>query len=99
MQQYHITGMSCDACRAHVEKAVSAVPGVESCSVNLLTNSMGVEGSASPDIIIAAVDKAGYGASPKNQRSVRLTQSPNVQSSKAVIFDDTPSTDLIFAQE
>ena len=66
MQQYHITGMSCDACRAHVEKAVSAVPGVESCSVNLLTNSMGVEGSASPDIIIAAVEKAGYGASPKN---------------------------------
>ena len=63
MEQYDVTGMSCAACQAHVEKAVSKVPGVESCSVSLLTNSMGVEGSASPDDIIKAVEDAGYGAS------------------------------------
>lgn len=64
MQQYTVTGMSCAACSAHVEKAVSAVPGVESVSVSLLTNSMAVEpGSAAPDAIIAAVKAAGYGAS------------------------------------
>ena len=65
MTQYRITGMSCAACSARVEKAVSAVPGVTSCSVNLLTNSMGVEGSADPESILAAVKKAGYGASLK----------------------------------
>ena len=65
MEQYNVTGMSCAACSARVEKAVSQVPGVTSCSVSLLTNSMGVEGSASPREIIAAVENAGYGASPK----------------------------------
>ena len=60
-----MTGMSCAACSARVEKAVSKVPGVTSCSVSLLTNSMGVEGSASPEAVIAAVEEAGYGASPK----------------------------------
>ena len=65
MKQYNVTGMSCAACSARVEKAVSAVPGVETCAVSLLTNSMGVEGSASPSDIIAAVEAAGYGASPK----------------------------------
>ena len=65
MEQYNVTGMSCAACSARVEKAVSAVSGVTSCSVSLLTNSMGVEGSASPDAIIAAVQNAGYGASVK----------------------------------
>ncbi|MBQ1292225.1 MAG: heavy metal translocating P-type ATPase, partial [Lachnospiraceae bacterium] len=65
MDQYTVTGMSCAACQARVEKAVSAVEGVTSCSVSLLTNSMGVEGSADPAQIIAAVENAGYGAAPK----------------------------------
>ena len=65
MKQYNITGMSCAACSARVEKAVSAVPGVDACSVSLLTNSMGVEGSADEQSIIAAVKAAGYGASLK----------------------------------
>ena len=65
MKQYQVTGMSCAACSARVEKAVSKVPGVSSCSVSLLTNSMGVEGTASPAEIIAAVEEAGYGASEK----------------------------------
>ncbi|WP_456080313.1 heavy metal translocating P-type ATPase [Mogibacterium diversum] len=62
MDKYNITGMSCAACQAHVEKAVSKVPGVESVSVSLLTNSMGVEGSASSEAIVKAVEDAGYGA-------------------------------------
>ena len=65
MRQYKVTGMSCAACSARVEKAVSKVPGVTSCSVSLLTNSMGVEGTAAPAEIIAAVEEAGYGASEK----------------------------------
>ncbi|HIY55884.1 MAG TPA: heavy metal translocating P-type ATPase [Candidatus Dorea merdavium] len=65
MKQYQVTGMSCAACSARVEKAVSQVEGVESCSVSLLTNSMGVEGTASPEAVIAAVEAAGYGASEK----------------------------------
>ena len=60
MTQYNVTGMSCAACSARVEKAVSRVPGVTSCSVSLLTNSMGVEGTASPQEIVAAVQNAGY---------------------------------------
>ena len=66
MEQYNVTGMSCAACSARVEKAVKKVPGVTSCSVSLLTNSMGVEGAASPAAIISAVQEAGYGASPKS---------------------------------
>ena len=65
MEQYTVTGMSCTACSARVEKAVKAVPGVTSCSVSLLTNSMGVEGTASASAIVKAVQEAGYGASPK----------------------------------
>ncbi len=65
MKQYSVTGMSCAACSSRVEKAVGSVPGVTSCSVSLLTNSMGVEGDASPEAIIAAVEHAGYGASVK----------------------------------
>lgn len=65
MEQYIVTGMSCAACSARVEKAVSEVEGVTSCSVSLLTNSMGVEGTASSSAIIQAVEEAGYGASPK----------------------------------
>ena len=65
MEQYIVTGMSCAACSSRVEKAVSKVEGVTSCSVSLLTNSMGVEGTASPEAIIQAVETAGYGASKK----------------------------------
>ena len=65
MQQFDVTGMSCAACSARVEKAVSAVPGVTSCSVSLLTNSMGVEGTAEVSAIVAAVEASGYGARPK----------------------------------
>ena len=69
MEQYTVTGMSCAACSARVEKAVSAVPGVTSCSVSLLTNSMGVEGTASAEAVISAVQAAGYGASLKGAPS------------------------------
>ena len=69
MEQYTVTGMSCAACSARVEKAVSKVPGVTSCSVSLLTNSMGVEGTASETDIIAAVTEAGYGARKKGAAS------------------------------
>ncbi|MBO7517032.1 MAG: cation transporter, partial [Spirochaetia bacterium] len=69
MEQYIVTGMSCAACQARVEKAVSKVPGVESCAVSLLTNSMGVEGTASAEDIIKAVENAGYGAKPKKASS------------------------------
>ena len=77
MVQYSVTGMSCAACSARVEKAVSKLPGVTSCSVSLLTESMGVEGTASPESVIAAVEAAGYGASLKGQKqAARPTQAP-----------------------
>lgn len=69
MKKYNVTGMSCAACSARVEKAVSSVPGVTSCSVNLLTNSMGVEGTASENEIIRAVEDAGYGASAAGKKA------------------------------
>ena len=68
MEQYHVTGMNCAACSARVEKAVTKVPGVTSCSVSLLTNSMGVEGTAESSAVIEAVKAAGYGASLKNAK-------------------------------
>ena len=76
MEQYNVTGMSCAACSTRVEKAVSKVPGVTSCSVSLLTNSMGVEGTASPHDIINAVEQAGYGASLKgaNKEQVSISE-------------------------
>lgn len=70
MEQYNVTGMSCAACSARVEKAVNKVPGVTNCSVSLLTNSMGVEGTALPEDIIKAVEEAGYGASLKGQEGI-----------------------------
>lgn len=73
MEQYNVTGMSCAACSARVEKAVTGVPGVNSCSVNLLTNSMMVDGTASSQEIIDAVVKAGYGATPKKQNTNTAT--------------------------
>lgn len=75
MEQYTVTGMSCAACSARVEKAVSGVKGVSSCSVSLLTNSMGVEGTASAENIIAAVREAGYDASPKGKHEQSLRSS------------------------
>ena len=77
MEQYNITGMSCAACSTRVEKAVSKVPGVTACSVSLLTNSMGVEGTASPQAIIQAVEEAGYGASPKQKAGAAAAPSPD----------------------
>ena len=69
MEQYIVTGMTCAACQSRVEKAVSKVPGVTACSVSLLTNSMGVEGTAAPETVIKAVEAAGYGASRKGTRA------------------------------
>ena len=77
MEQYNVTGMSCAACSARVEKAVSKVPGVSGCSVSLLTNSMGVEGTAAPKDIIAAVEAAGYGASLKHRERAGKAVSPD----------------------
>ena len=74
MKQYNVTGMSCAACSARVEKAVNSVPGVTSCSVSLLTNSMGVEGDVSDSEIIKAVKDAGYGASPKGGTSSKKSK-------------------------
>ena len=73
MEQYNVTGMSCAACSARVEKAVSGVPGVTSCSVNLLTNSMGVEGTANPSKIVEAVEAAGYKAEQKRAGSKKVS--------------------------
>lgn len=87
MEQYQVTGMSCAACSTRVEKAVSHVPGVTSCSVSLLTNSMGVEGSASPQDIIKAVEEAGYGASPKGADS---QQSSASQAAEALADHEIP---------
>lgn len=74
MKQYNVTGMSCAACSARVEKAVNGVPGVTSCSVSLLTNSMGVEGTADPSAVIEAVSNAGYGAALKENNHQHNTQ-------------------------
>ena len=76
MEQYNVTGMSCAACSARVEKAVSKVPGVTACSVSLLTNSMGVEGTAAPAQVIAAVQQAGYGASLKGAAQTQAAPDP-----------------------
>ena len=91
MKQYNVTGMSCAACSARVEKAVSGVPGVTACSVSLLTNSMGVEGTASPDEIIRAVEAAGYGASPKGaEKKTASGDSPAWADAEALKDRETP---------
>lgn len=77
MEQYNVTGMSCAACQARVEKAVSQVAGVDSCAVSLLTNSMGVTGTASPEAVIKAVTDAGYGASLKVSNSINSAEAAN----------------------
>lgn len=86
MEQYHVTGMSCAACSARVEKAVSAVEGVTSCSVSLLTNSMGVEGTAKSSDIIQAVENAGYGASKKGQEKISANREELVDKETPVLF-------------
>ena len=91
MKQYTVTGMSCAACSTRVEKAVSKVPGVTSCSVSLLTNSMGVEGNATDQEIIKAVVDAGYGASVKDGRSEKNGQSNSAAASEEALADhETP---------
>ncbi len=87
MEQYNVTGMSCAACSTRVEKAVSKVPGVTSCSVSLLTNSMGVEGTASPHDIINAVEQAGYGASLKGANNEQVSIS---EAEEALEDHETP---------
>ena len=87
MEQYNVTGMSCAACSSRVEKAVSRVPGVTSCSVSLLTNSMGVEGTASSHDIITAVEQAGYGASLKGANKEQVSMS---EAEEALEDHETP---------
>ena len=100
MKQYDVTGMSCAACSARVEKAVSKLPGVTSCSVNLLTNSMGVEGDVSEEAVIQAVVDAGYGASPKGSRrtvdknAVDVSEVSSEADPKAEDFEDKEARQL-----
>ncbi len=88
MEQYSVTGMSCAACSTRVEKAVSQVPGVTSCSVSLLTNSMGVEGTADEAAIVAAVEKAGYGAAAKSAGHREGAQSNSAASADSELLRD-----------
>ena len=91
MTKYNVTGMSCAACQARVEKAVSGVPGVDSCAVSLLTNSMGVEGTASPDEVIRAVTDAGYGAHLKSDDSTGSRTGGSFSAEEAALEDhETP---------
>ena len=91
MEQYNVTGMSCAACQARVEKAVSRVPGVTSCNVSLLTNSMAVDGTAVPDAIIKAVQQAGYGASKKGTNAGEGNQMDGAQNDADALADhETP---------
>ncbi len=91
MEQYNVTGMSCAACSARVEKAVSNVPGVTSCSVSLLTNSMGVEGTADASDIIAAVENAGYGAAVKGTGDTSRREGASLSEAEDALQDkETP---------
>ena len=91
MEQYNVTGMSCAACSSRVEKAVSKVPGVTSCSVSLLTNSMGVEGTASSGEVIKAVQDAGYGASLKGASGAQMSASMSASAAEEALEDhETP---------
>ena len=91
MEQYFVTGMSCAACVSRVEKAVNAVDGVESCSVSLLTNSMGVEGNVSPTEVIKAVTDAGYGASLKNKSDKNNSNNNDFEQEEALKDHETPA--------
>ena len=90
MDKYNITGMSCAACQAHVEKAVSKVPGVDSVSVSLLTNSMGVEGSASSEAIVKAVEDAGYGAAIQGAEESKSSANSLEAQEKALEDKESP---------
>ena len=91
MKQYLVTGMSCAACQARVEKAVSKVPGVTACSVSLLTNSMGVEGTAAEGDVIRAVEAAGYGAAPKEKAAGSASPADKMAAEEAALQDhETP---------
>jgi Cu2+-exporting ATPase len=90
LKQYTVTGMSCAACSARVEKAVSKIPGVTSCSVSLLTNSMGVEGDATEQAVISAVEAAGYGAAPKGQGISEGAQNMYSSQEEALADHETP---------
>ena len=92
-EQYNVTGMSCAACSARVERVVKKLPGVCSCAVSLLTNSMSVEGTASPSEIIAAVEKAGYGASlkiPEKTAEISSNSNPHSNEENALADHETP---------
>lgn len=95
MKRYDVTGMSCAACSARVEKAVCAVEGVEACSVNLLTNSMGVEGNASPAAVIAAVNAAGYGASIVGEK-IEKTKTDALQDTETPKLKKRLTASLVF---
>ena len=102
MEQYNVTGMSCAACQARVEKAVSKVPGVTSCAVSLLTNSMGVEGTASPAAIIKAVEDAGYGATVRRtnvRRAVSVANATDGSYANAEFAGTSASASLSDAEE
>ena len=90
MEQYTVTGMSCAACSSRVEKAVSKVPGVTACSVSLLTNSMGVEGTAAAADIIKAVQDAGYGASVKGAGNEKNAKAQSLEAEEALKDHETP---------
>ncbi len=98
MKQYNVTGMSCAACSARVEKAVSKLDGVTSCSVSLLTNSMGVEGDVSSDAVIDAVEKAGYGASVKNdsKKENRITSDDSLKDTETPAIKRRLIASLVF---
>ena len=90
-EQYNVTGMSCAACSARVERVVKKLEGVSSCSVSLLTNSMSVEGTASPSDIIAAVEKAGYGASLKvPEKTAAISSLSHSEEENALADHETP---------
>lgn len=86
MTQYNITGMSCAACVSRVEKAVNAVDGISSCSVSLLTNSMGVEGTAKPEDIISAVENAGYGAALKDNKKSKVRENEELKDTETPVL-------------
>ena len=105
MRQYNVTGMSCAACSARVEKAVGKVPGVTSCSVSLLTNSMGVEGTAEPSAILAAVEAAGYGASEKGaaqsspsagEQQLEDRETPRIRTAAYLVRGLSAGADVLF---
>lgn len=91
MRQYTVTGMTCAACQSHVEKAVAEVPGVSSVAVALLTNSMAVDGTASDEEIIRAVENAGYGARLKGEEKKKSSASEKLaQEAEALADHETP---------